>query len=314
MLLSKSHSETLKGLAIVGVLTIHFLASFKSSPYLLSTGYQSWAVLLDQFFRFCVPLFILISGYGLMQKYKSEERVSYGQFLGSRLKKLLPLYVGWSGIYFLVFWLAPWWQSSQSQLSFGWQLMLGRADYHLYFVPMLLQLYALFPALFHMYRRRPTLTVIGAGLFQLTWFWLFVYRDRLPLQLGFFSGDKEHYFWAFNWIFYFVFGMHIERVLRFFSANVWHRRSLHLLVVLSLLNLVLRALISIRSGVDPLPVLRFTQYSTFLYAVIAICWFVLHFRPKGILQKGLAFLGKHSYLLYLSHTLLLRVLFLILGK
>ena len=61
--LTVKDTNLLKGLAISAVVLLHVLAYLKGIYFASSS--QWFYVLIDQLSRFCVPLFLMVSGYGL---------------------------------------------------------------------------------------------------------------------------------------------------------------------------------------------------------------------------------------------------------
>ncbi len=152
MFLSKSHTQQLKGIAILCVLLIHTLAIipkiYTTQPLNLLTFF------IDQASRVSVPLFLMVSGYGLTKSYEQKKKSLYALLL-QRFKALVPSYIFWTfaTILILLFtleWTYPGWPPPLWE-----QVLLGHADYHLYFVPIILQLYLLFPVLYTCIRKVP---------------------------------------------------------------------------------------------------------------------------------------------------------------
>lgn len=306
---SRRKTDTfLRGVAICCVVLIHVLSSLKESPFIQSAQYQLIAVAADQLSRVAVPLFVVLSGYGLQMGYQ-HKTLRIAEFFKKRVLKLLPLYILWSTIFWLIFFFIPAWRPTPEMKPFFLQFILGNADYHLYFVPMIFQLYLLFPLLLPLVKKFPWLALASAGIFQVLLY--VVITDYSFSQLGnsFFQSDQKQYYWFFSWIFYFILGMVLPRLL------VWikqHRIAQWLLMAMVCLTgwwVVYSAYSSINSGTDPLMALRFTRIEVLAYAgsmsVAAFYWLSQHnkfFRP-------ILFLGEHSYSIYLSHTLFLRLLF-----
>ncbi len=323
--MSPSTTNILRGIALLGVVGIHLLSSLSPSPFYAVSGWQWLAIGLNQLGRISVPLFVLLSGYGLGQKY-GKELGSLKQFFQRRVFKLLPEYLLWSIVFIVVFSTFEIWRSSQVNLPLIWQLVLGKADYHLYFVPMVFQLYALYPFLRKALRRQPLFTVLLALSVQLLWYWRFSYHYQPVVEHPLFIGDVEQYLWFPNWIGYFVLGMFLAsppNPARFkFSLPNW----LTLVAacggaLLSWLFATNQAVSLIGSGIDPLIALRTTRYSVVVMSLLAVVLvLVVHkiFASRQVkwerklpgmtyLLDGLKWLGKHSYRLYLSHTLMIRV-------
>ncbi len=308
--LSLEASHLLKGIAIILVLVVHILSSFKQSVFVgYGERFQTLAVLIDKICRFSVPLFVALSGYGLSQRY-FQKSLHFGEFLRHRLWKLIPKYLLWSAIMILAVKIIPAWHSDRPSPPLSLLLLLGYADYHLYFVPMILQLYLLFPILRFFYEKWPNLTLFLALLIQVMWFASFSYQQKLPFNWSIFAADHEQYLWASNWIFYFVLGMALPRIL------IWLRQKTfvwNLILIASLLigwlALSINAIARIQMGTDPLLVLRFTQYSMIAWVSLGIISLSFFASQLKTVPKIMFWLGQKSYDLYLSHTLLLRLVF-----
>ena len=134
-----------KGIAILAVVSIHLLTLATREQFTLPPQNLIF-LFLDQVMRFCVPVFIFLSGFGLMLSYQKKD-FKLLKFIKKRSFKTLPLYFLWSAYYIaLSILIKPWWKVlsgwSISQIIFN-----GRADYHLYFVPVIFKLYLVFALL-----------------------------------------------------------------------------------------------------------------------------------------------------------------------
>ena len=308
--LSLEKSFFLKALAIILVILIHTLSSFQESVFVGFNGrWQTLAVLIDKLCRFSVPLFVALSAHGLSQSYLKKP-LNYLQFLRQRLWKLIPKYLLWCTIMILAVQIIPSWHSDRPSPPLSLLLLLGYADYHLYFVPMILQLYLIFPLLRFLHQRQANLTLLCALFIQVFWFASFSYQDKLPFNWPIFAEDHEQYLWATNWLFYFVLGMHLPKILSFLRQKVtfWNI-SLSASLLISWLVFSLNAIARIQAGSDPLLVLRFTQYSMIAWVSLGIISLSFFASQLKAVPKFMLWLGQKSYDLYLSHTLLLRLVF-----
>ena len=303
-------TNVLKGIAIVAVVLIHVLSSIQPSPFLADPLTSLIVVALDQVSRICVPLFVALSGYGLFQQY-TQKKQSYGVFLTKRIKKLAPLYLVWSGIFYVVFAFIPSWGSQTVQPSFLGQLLMGRADYHLYFVPMILQLYMVFPLIARAYKKRPVVTLLAAFLIQVVWWWVYSYGDRRVVTTQYFLEDREQYLWMTNWIAYFVLGMHLPKLWAWIATHVLHFYSVAVFAIVSTLLVVFDAFTAIQSGIDPLFALKFTRYPVLVYSLVAILLISYSVARKSRQIPLFSWLGQNSYQIYLGHTLVLRFVFML---
>ncbi len=298
-----------KGIAILAVITVHTLASLPSTIY-TSLEQLDLAVAIDQLTRFSVPVFVALSGYALSKKYE-HDKLSVIPFYWSRIKKLLPLYLLWSAISIWVLSFSQTWSSGGLSNSIWLRLLRGEADYQFYFVPMILQLYAIFPLIRKIVLKYPILSVLGAMSLQLLAFWVFAKQLTHQLELPFNASDQRHYLLFVSWLGYFVIGMvwalweSKKHLARFFPLWLCGAVTLYLITTWYGVS-------QIKLGLDPILALRFTRPEVVVYATSVILLF-LSTKDKFIsfskILQPVYWAGKHSYLLFLSHTLLLRIVF-----
>lgn len=286
---------------------------------LSSVAWRPWFIGLDQFLRLCVPFFVMLSGYGLAI---SEEKHPHALSLGNwwamvkrRALKLIPLYLLWSVVIVGTIWFIPEWRSPIQILpNIPLTLLTGGADYHLYFVPMIFQLYLIFPLLAALFRRsKPWLVMVGLMGLQLAVLWRFQHTVGIS--------DQLQYIMGVSWIGYFGLGM--------WMAGLSKQRPLLLpwRWLLTIAGFALAAygwwwartesVAAIKAGTDPIFVLVFTKFSLWLYAIGAMIATGLSLdsvlsgpgRWPGIKQLLAIVMaaGTYSYLIYVSHTFLLRI-------
>jgi len=303
-------SEFLRGIAITAVIALHVL----SLPHGIYTAphTQLIAVAIDQLFRFCVPLFVAMSGYGFWMKYQYL-KLDAVRFWWSQIKKLLPLYVLASAVCYVTFMLIPQWLSASVTRSFPLQLLTGQADYHLYFVPMIFQMYFLFPVIFLFVKKLPWISLLLTAVFQVWLYFQFGTATQHPFFAQHFLTDQQQYFWWFSWIFYFILGMHLPRVLAKVKKHLWLGIFVTTGVLITWISLVAECISQLHNGIDPIIVLRTTRIPVLIYSTFVL--FFLFSVAKSIspqLRKWstpFSRLGKFSYVIYLFHTLVLRFLF-----
>lgn len=295
--LSLKRSQSIKGLAIIAVVLVHVLAYL---PGIYHGSWQLFFIGIDQLARFCVPAFLLISGYGLMYKYRDHTHINYLSFLKHAASKLLPLYLLWSLASILIIKSVPAWSFFNQPMSLWVQLLFGQADYQLYFVIVLLQFYLLFPLLWR-YRMHLSWVLLVALLAQLSYYHLFI--------SGTSNNERFEYVFGLSWIVYFVAGMYLyER-----QMPTWLIRLAPWLSAGTVGLVVWIAQRQINAGIDPLPALKFTKLSivpmTLLLNLSLISAKTLSGKIWTAISSMLALLGQHSYLIFLAHTLGLRLLY-----
>lgn len=287
--ISIQHSNAIRGLAIIAVILVHALAYF---PGIYNSNKQLFFIVIDQWARFCVPAFIILSGYGLAAKYEGRE-IHYLDFLKRRIGKMLPLYLLWSLAAILIIKSVPAWSYGNQPMSLVIQLLFGQADYQLYFVSVLLQLYCLFPLIWR-YRNRINLILFMSLLAQ-TVLYLFFAQEKS-------NSDRFQYALSLSWIFYFVLGIYLK-------LKGLPKLLLRAMPVISLLSLSWITLLStqqINHGLDPLPALKFTRLPIVIFSS-SFCLSLYNWQKYH--NKVFNWLGQNSYLIFLAHTIAMRIIY-----
>jgi surface polysaccharide O-acyltransferase-like enzyme len=155
---------------MLGVLIIHASGAFEwkllqSQNWLSQDGL---AAVLSQLSRFCVPMFMILSGYGLgyseqrrgLQRFGLDE---FTTFWRRRASRVLVPYLTWSLLSLALMHRLFSAEGGIAWTEIGRSLLMGGADYHLYFIAFLLQAYLLWPLL----RRFSWTGVIALMLVQL---------------------------------------------------------------------------------------------------------------------------------------------------
>ncbi len=304
--MTKQQSDALKGIAILQVVIIHILAVFPNAWWQNNGIYSLLFITIDQVSRISIPLFIFLSWFGLVQKYQ-QTPFQIRSFSVHTTSKLLPLYMVWSLLLWTTMQLIPSWQFAPN-LSLVTKLLLGQADFHLYFVPLIFLLYGIFIIVF----RLPLITkIVGSWGILLATIWWYYW---LP-QFNFFSSslqpDQFRYLIPLTWLWYAWLG------LLFGEKNFVQKLQQPWIQQLALFTTIIAGMIvihdsnqTITQGENVLVALQFTRLPVLLYATS----FIILLASTAQLWKKQTFaylqrLGKYSFLIYLVHTLVLRVLF-----
>lgn len=296
----------MKGAAIIAVVLLHVLSSLPGHIF-TSASYAPVSIFLDQFGRLSVPVFLGLSGYALTRRY--EDQWSWTHFYQRRVLRLIPLYLLWSLTFWQLFRHIPVWYTSDTPMTWWQVVFLGHGDYHLYFVPLIFQFYFIFPLLL-------------AGIKKIPWF---VWGLSLLLQgmvLVYFQGRQPGMWWGtdqaqysilLSWLGYVSTGMVL-------GQKNWFAKKISLTPFLgiwlgSLIVMTTQAVWRIQHGVDPLEALRFTRLVVVPYGLASIFlairlpWEKLAAQLPKMLGSVWLQVGRWSFVIYLSHTLALRILF-----
>ena len=299
----RAELDILKAIAVIGVILIHVVSQGLFSLPRGSVSFN-FLLLLDQLFRFCVPLFVAISGFTLALKY-SKHQLVLSEFLTRRVLRLLPWYLFFSCLIYLYLHHTHWYfGSAHSPL---WKVIfLGKGDYHLYFVPMIFTLYLLFPLLNRV--KSAILLLVPFLLFQIVFYQILTLQSLEKIELGFFKGDQQQYLFAGTWIFYFVLGIVLFRLKNSPSSFV---KSLSLSALCLGFFWMVWQCFNLSSSLDLNVVTRSTRLSVLLYSsAFVVCCIFYKEKLLALNKKLLNFLagiGSRSYVIYLMHTLFLRI-------
>ncbi|MCL4873664.1 acyltransferase family protein [bacterium] len=134
--------DVLKIGAVYAVIVIHTAA-----PYLLlqdaGSLYRWWAGnIYDSISRWCIPVFVMLSGFFLIDSYRDEK---LGSFFKRRFSKVFVPFLIWSFIYFL--WRIYANNEGLSLSSFVPMLLKEPVYYHLWFMYLVLGLYIITPVI-----------------------------------------------------------------------------------------------------------------------------------------------------------------------
>lgn len=135
--------EILRGIGVLAVIAIHITATCFSYP-IDSKTHLIYGI-LNKFCGFAVPLFLFISAFVLMKGTKERGTLKIGEFYLKRFKKTVLPYFVWTIIYLLYLKFNGTFLGIKEPKLFIKYFFLGGAYYHLYFMPVIIQLYLVFP-------------------------------------------------------------------------------------------------------------------------------------------------------------------------
>lgn len=301
-----------KGLSIIFVIILHLLSLYPATIY-TSGGNHLFFIGINQFARFSVPLFLAASGFGLARKYQ-QQVVNGRELLWQRIVKLMPLYLLWSLILIGFLYIGGSWDTGKELRLFE-RLLDGSVDYHLYFVPIIFQFYLLFAVVLSKIRSKRQLgfLVLVSAVLQLAWFVylrLFL-EEKVPGGRGILS-DQLQYRQLISWAFYFLIGVFAARFsLEKIRKNWIIAIFLLVLTFTSLIWSIQESASLITSGVSLVYATSFVRVPVFIYAsafsLLAIIYGPLLLLTRKKWHNLASIFGKYSYIIYLSHTLFLRI-------
>lgn len=306
--------DILRAVAAFAVVIIHVTASPMVTLPRDSRSFL-WYSLANQWSRFSIPAFVLITGLVLFYGYGRRAEFNAGEFMAKRLNAIAIPYLLWTLAYMV-------WRTTVEAAwpRFVPNLLLaifrGTAMYQLYFIVLIFQFYLLFPVVRPLARSRwLTAATLAALAVQAVLMWdtyyggftthitarwlvdLLVWRDRLfPWWMG--------YFMVGVWL-----GANIDQALAFARRYVWW------LLGASAALLGWMMLEYNRAVANPAVTVGFAatgfRPSAFVYSLVAVIgllgfggWVIERENwLKGLLME----LGKHSFGIFLIHPAVLLV-------
>jgi surface polysaccharide O-acyltransferase-like enzyme len=289
-------ADNLRALATIGVIVIHVSGLILYQFNTISEAVWWTGNIYDSAVRFCVPIFLMLTGALLLPKH-----YELGDFLKKKLYRIIIPLAFWSFIYIGYFYYKNFIQGDKISLieSVRWiliQLKQG-ASYHMWYLYMIIGIYLFIPII-GKWVRNSTEKEIKYFLM----IWLFTLLLRLPIISSFTPNIDLTYFTGY--LGYLILGYYL---------TTKSFENLFATTIIACLLALLGVLITIfgtasLSGAEG-------QYVDTLYAylspnvlIVSIGIFVL-FKTRNITNPMLIviihFISKYSYGIYLVHILVL---------
>jgi surface polysaccharide O-acyltransferase-like enzyme len=146
--------DLVRAFAILAVLAIHCVASGTQDQPTGSISQFAY-ITIDKLSNFAVPIFLMISGLVLFYRYfDSWQPGDTLRFYRKRLQFIVVPYLVWSAVYYTYnVWMFGGGAADWNLPDFLHLLLWGEAKYHLYFISMIVQFYALLPLMIVLTRR-----------------------------------------------------------------------------------------------------------------------------------------------------------------
>ncbi|MFH1408877.1 MAG: acyltransferase [Nanoarchaeota archaeon] len=263
--------DFLKGVAIIAVVAIHATALI---PRMFSLNNVLW---------FAMPFFVMASGYLLSIRHPVKLDIKH--HLQRVLFRIIIVYAFFLIVIRLV-------EGRGFNLSlFGKDLLFGMDDGSLYFIPLMIQLYLVFPLLLPLRKWFTNRWVLTASFLISFLFW----QHHAIIQQHVWNNDLWFLIFFGRYFFYFTFGIYLSDLK--IGELRWHHLSR--LIIYYVLGTIL---FSLTLGYFHQP---------FLYPAIALLLFLIvhnsnHKKTPWLDHAWVNTLGMHSLIIYLVHG---RILF-----
>ncbi len=269
--------DMLKGVAIIAVVVIHSVYfGVGETDSFVAMGILHY---FNAIARFAIGAFLLISGF-LLAVPVQWNFSSLIHFYGKKiLRILIPYGIITYGVWILF----------GLEISYWWAFLSGSAALPLYFVPLLFQLYMVYPFLIYIGQRHPETVLWGSFICSQIFFWL--------------GGASPYYGIVFfpAYLYYFMFGI-VQKSLLYPSR--WQRRAwLEMCVLYAVLHFGFTLALGQENVNNDFA--THTYNSQFLYSV-AVSGLLLYWIPRltaafPVIQKNLIGVGKLSLWVFLLH-------------
>jgi hypothetical protein len=217
------------------------------------------------------------------------------------------MYLIWSLAIYLLMVLIPSWRVSFG-LPFWTKLLIGQADYQLYFVPIVIIFYLIYIAVIKIPKKIQLLLTLPLYAITLWWF------NYLPRFLSAYhyqnlATDTQQYLIPLTWLWYAWLGLVAAQFGSFLDhLPRWFNFILGLLVLAGLYWSITDVFGILNLGSNIIDGLKYTRFSVLVFASCGLIFLVTTARYWQQLNlKRLAFIGTNSFLVYLSHSIYLRL-------
>ncbi|AFZ19337.1 hypothetical protein Mic7113_3613 [Allocoleopsis franciscana PCC 7113] len=310
--------DLLRSLAIIGVVIIHITAPLDLYAHQgVFVYYLFVSIHLAQ--RFCVPVFLIISGFFLT--YKIENQQNPTLILKKRLLRIIPPYLFWSSFFYFL-------DVVLGERNFNLFLLLkdlltGSVVGSYYFVVLIIQFYVLWWLLSKLKVWNYTkLLMISLGIQIIITSYLYYYL----FQVHYFPVIDLMYRFIAAWSFYFVLGLclgnNYEKIKRIIQKLKFPLVLMNLVfLVLSIIEFYIIDGLNLVNTINPQTeitgakletAISYWRISSQLYSVafflLIISFHSTNFLPSGVTQI-VKKISEYSFAIYLIHQPILWKLF-----
>jgi surface polysaccharide O-acyltransferase-like enzyme len=288
--------DSLRVLATFSVIFLHAAASVVYQYETISNSDWWIGNIYDSAVRFCVPIFLMISGALILSK--TYENI--GEYLKKRVLRIVFPFLFWSIIYiardlFLKFYHGEHLSFIES-LKFIFSLLKSGASIHLWYIYMLIGLYLFFPIIgkwIHNSNKHEIKYFLGI--------WLLTIFAALPFVKKFFPNIEISYFSGY--IGFPVLGYYLSKTTFNFNRK-------KLIYIFSILTGILITIIGTHfmTQYNGSYYPGFYDYLSFNVILVSAGIFLLFKDFVRSNSKMILFFSKYSYGIYLVHVLVLRAL------
>lgn len=289
--------DFMRAICCILVIIIHVTAAFWYT-FKTSTIPYKVVINLNSLSKFAVPSFVFISGFVLYYVYQNK-KIETLIFYKKRLSKVFVPYFIWSVLYITVNYLA--FERPIDIKSLIYYFSLGKANYHLYYMCLILQFYLLFPLLIKAFQAFENHLVSTILFFVLNF--SFIRYVKLPFS------DRIFIYY----IMFFILGFYLADLK---NKDFKIKKIVTLLVTGIYLIVTSYYVLETYKVMVKVPLLSKVLYkhSWWYFSLVSIIflyvlanYFSLNLRAIAD-HRLIQSISKHSFTIYLSHPMFMKVL------
>jgi surface polysaccharide O-acyltransferase-like enzyme len=299
------YMDTLRALAILGVIIIHISSPLVNMTYGKNMPYWWIGNIIDSGVRFAVPLFLMLSGATMLGKnYKTIE------YYQKRLVRVFVPFLFWIVLYFIFRWssLLSKQQPHEFYSTVNWAVDLFLKEgvsKHFWYIYMILSIYLFVP---FMGKRLRKLNLPIISNILLLWVILTFVCRSLPLNMYSWTGDYQSKLLGyFLYSGYLVLGYYLSRLPSISQKVRFSAAAIFILTVA--ISAICTSFFSKGSNKPDLTMYSYLSVNTIIQSVaIFIVLKDLNIKNKYIYRTQNT-ISNYSYGIYLVHVMVIGILF-----
>lgn len=269
---------------------------------------STFLAILSSCIRINVPGFLFLAGYlVLLNKKRFDARI----FLSSRARSTLPLYLIFASLYYANNYL--WLEGFRGLPD---RLFGGTASYHLYFIPISLQLYLLTPLLVQAIRHWPKLTLVCSAIVS---YGYTVAQIMVAPRL-------DRVYWCLPYLIYYCWGLYAASSETGLSGRLTRHpltwRGIGGLCTAFLISAILYGggiHLAAYAAIVPIPnpwysyllcALEYLKCCLGIFTALQLAMLLARrYQDSALWQRSITFASRNSYFVYLAHPFMLMWLY-----
>jgi len=306
----------MRGIAITAVIILHVIG-IPALNYFIASNF-----IISAFASVGVPLFLFVSGFVLAGNH--ENNMKWIPFWMKRLKQLIPPYIIFVTVYYILYRISfnPLQINTYGHsilVTYAYELVSGQ--HQLWFIPLILQLYIIFPILNKLVKKNPNkLLIVAAAVTTISVIFCGSIIDLINYMfqsesIRTFLITMNHRLFIY-YLLYFVLGMYVNQKYSTITTMLTSRNTT-IVLVSTVIMLALTQALNWTCGVVlfldytnvPLShVLPANIIDTYLYSLFSILLLSLCIKPIVNKSKVIQSLGRYSFGIYLIHLVFIYLL------